>query len=155
MFPNPEEKSLPSEELTTNTGTHTSTTPLSTATRSALQIEVFAKPWYRDLLILWWSISVILGVFSLSIFPVWGNAALNNAGPSADGFAFFIPFYAESIAMEIAVLWMFILLVLPEWEFLSGKVGRGIFTAVFALSSFALVYSFSYIFYNFAPCVGC
>jgi hypothetical protein len=42
--------------------------------------------------------------------------------------------------VDIAALWMFILLVLPEWEFLSGKVGRGIITAFFALSSFASVF---------------
>jgi hypothetical protein len=67
------------------------------------------------------------------MFPGWGGALLNNAG-------LVILFYALFIAVDIAALWMFILLVLPEWEFLSGKVGRGIFTAFFALSSFASVF---------------
>jgi hypothetical protein len=92
--------------------------------------------------------SVIIGVFSLSILPAQGDSIVINAGPSAggDGLALVILLYAIVIAVDIAALWVFILLVLPEWEFLSGKVGRGIFTAFFALSSAALGFSLFYIF---------
>jgi hypothetical protein len=93
--------------------------------------------------------SVILGVFSLSIFPAEGDSIVINAGSRTDnlmdGLDYIILFYAIAIAVDIALLWMFILLVLPEWEFLSGKVGRGIFTAFFALSAAALGFSFFYI----------
>ena len=65
------EKSLPIEKPISNTRTHNSATTLTMPTRSALRIEVSAKPWYRNLLILWWSMSIILGVLSLGFSPVY------------------------------------------------------------------------------------
>ena len=95
--------------------------------------------------------SIILGVFSLSIFPAGDLIIILNAGPLTEAFTdtlvLIILFYAIAIAVDIAVLWMFILLVLPEWEFLSGKVGKVIFTAFFALSSAALVFTLFHFFY--------
>jgi hypothetical protein len=81
--------------------------------------------------------SVILGVLSLSIFPTEGGLLL-------DSLTLVIHYYAIFIAVEIAVLWMFILLVLPEWKFLSSKPGTGIFTAFLALGSAAFVFIYFY-----------
>jgi len=93
--------------------------------------EVHMAPWYWSILVLWYAMACIIAAFSLYTIPTNGNALLTSEFSEATEHSavnFSVQFYAIVIPANFILLWLYILLVLPKWKFLSSsKIASGIF----------------------------
>jgi len=88
-------------------------------------------PWYWSILVLWYAMACIIAAFSLNTIPTNGNALLTSEFSEVtenSAVNFSVQFYAIVIPANFILLWLYTLLVLPNWKFLSSnKITSGIF----------------------------
>ncbi|CZR66579.1 uncharacterized protein PAC_16480 [Phialocephala subalpina] len=105
------------------------------------QHEIKTKPWYRSLLVLWGLMSFMVGAYALTNVAQgngadWSpvnqfTAGISNAIGVSDLWKIF-PFI---MAVDIGIAWLFILIMLLEWRFLSNKTGSVILCTFFIMIS--------------------
>jgi hypothetical protein len=99
-----------------------------------------AKAWYVSVYLLWYISSSEIGILSLMVLACNGGVELNpplQLTASSDkiigiqsGVQSYVRLFGMMIAINIGLLWLFILLMLPEWFSSSNKIASGVKTFV-------------------------
>ncbi|KAE9366513.1 hypothetical protein N431DRAFT_429379 [Stipitochalara longipes BDJ] len=125
--------------------------PTSRSHKTELQVEILGKPWHPSLFVLWILLTFMVGVYSLLVLSFRGGTALVTVNQLTDALGDddttarlggVFRSFAVIIAVNLALLWSFILIMLPEWSCLSHRTGR------VALGTFCIVASGIHIWYG-------
>jgi hypothetical protein len=115
-----------------------------------VQKEIYAEAWYRYVLILWYMASFSIGGSGLIVLALSGGIELNSSFPSTvgsvkiailpGGIQAYVQIYGIIVAINIGLLWLFILLLLPRWFVSSNQTALAVLTFVWIVFMSVNVY---------------